>query len=153
MTANTATIGREIDSWLASIHRNIDSFDVALDAQHKAGRRLAHSREALEETVAELYGEGAIVGKNKEERDACLRRLTAAERYELREAEDAYSQAAAVVERARNQIAKDRQTRHALQMTAVMRAGQHPLEAAFERLTRSIPISSAGALYEYERAG
>lgn len=153
MTAHSASIGREIDTWLESIHRNIDRFDVALDAQHKAGRRLAHARDAIEETIAELYGEGAIVGKNKEERDACLRRLTAAERYELREAEDASSQATAAVERARNQIAKDRQTRYALQMAAVLRSNEHPLEAAFERLTKSIPMSSAAALYDFERAG
>jgi hypothetical protein len=153
MTATNAGIIRDIEHWLEGVHRNLNAYDESLSAQHGAARRVAHAREALEDTIAELYGEGAIQGKNKEERDACLRRLTAAERYELREAEDAMQQAAAAVERARNGIARDRQTRYALQMTAMLRAGEHPLEAAFERLTKAIPLSGAGALYELERAG
>ena len=153
MTATNATIQREIEHWLQNVHTNLDNYDQALNRQQQASRRLAHARESLEDTIAELYGEGAIQGKNKEERDACLRRLTAAERYELREAEDAYAEAASGVERARNHIARDRQTRYALQMTAMLRAGEHPLEAAFERLTKAIPLTAAGGLYELERAG
>ncbi|HWG85928.1 MAG TPA: hypothetical protein VNT60_10655 [Deinococcales bacterium] len=153
MTATNAALSREVEAWLESVHRHIDDLDDALAKQHSAARRVAHAREALEETIAELYGENAIQGKNKEERDACLRRLTAAERYELREAEDALAVTVAAVERSRSQVAKDRQTRYALQVSAMLRANEHPLEAAFERLTRAIPINNSGAMYEFERAG
>jgi hypothetical protein len=153
MTATNVALSREVETWLESVHKHIDEFDEALAAQHNAARRLAHARESLEETIAELYGENAIVGKNKEERDACLRRLTAAERYAVREAEDAFAVAVAAVERSRNQVAKDRQTRYALQVSAMLRANEHPLEAAFERLTRAIPLRDSGAMYEFERAG
>jgi hypothetical protein len=105
-------------AWLESVHRHIDELDEALALQQIVSRRSARAREALEETVAQLYAEGAIIGKNAEERSACQRRLTAAERHEINEADAAVQLASERVERARSQVTKDRQTRYALQIRA-----------------------------------
>jgi outer membrane translocation and assembly module TamA len=83
------SIARDARHWFNARERHVIDLNDAADALHKARRRLAHAKESYEETVAELYGENAVVGKNAEEREATLRRLTAAERYEIREAEDA----------------------------------------------------------------
>lgn len=142
----------DVTAWLDSIHSHIDEYDTALARQHGAARRLARARDALDEATAELYGESAIAGRNKEERDACLHRLTAGERFELREAEEELAECITGVEHARNLMAKDRQTRYALQVTAMLRATEHPLEAAFERLSRG-NRDSAASFVEFERAG
>ncbi|HEX2864045.1 MAG TPA: hypothetical protein VHN99_05720, partial [Deinococcales bacterium] len=56
----------DVTAWLDSIHTHIDEYDAALARQHEASRRLARARDALDEATAELYGEGAIAGRNKE---------------------------------------------------------------------------------------
>jgi hypothetical protein len=131
--------------WLESVHRYIDELDEALALQQTANRRAARAREALEETVAQLYADGAIIGKNAEERSACQRRLTAAERYEISEADAAVQLASDRVERARSQVTKDRQTRYALQIRAAA------MEAAAPQSVRE-PLSAARGLAE-EAAG
>jgi hypothetical protein len=89
---------------LADLHSALDALDEALARQHSAARRLTTAREALEATTAELYGEAAILGTTREERDACLYRLTRAERHEISEAQAALDAAALAVELARNNL-------------------------------------------------
>lgn len=84
-----ASLSAEARRWHDVRTTLVGVVDETTASCHNASRRLAHAKEALEETIAELYGQNAVVGKNAEERDACIRRLTAAERYEVREAEDA----------------------------------------------------------------
>ncbi len=147
----TKPLQQDINLWLEHVHHHLDQLADALEVQHHSNRRLVRARESLEETIAELYSEGSVQGKNKEERDACLHRLTAAERYELREAQEEHATASARVERQRLLVARDRQTRYALQMSLMLRTSEHPLEAAFDRLTKAIPFESG--LLELERAG
>jgi hypothetical protein len=86
----------------------LDNLDEALATHHNAAKRVAAAREALEATQAELFGENLIVGHNREERDACLHRLTAAERYEITEAENALEAAARRVVVARENLNRTR---------------------------------------------
>jgi hypothetical protein len=86
----------------------LDNLDEALATHHNAAKRLNAAREALEGTQAELYGENLIIGHSREERDACLRRLTAAERYEITEAEHALEAAARRVVVARENLNRTR---------------------------------------------
>jgi hypothetical protein len=144
------TLTKDITTWLETMHVHLDDLDAALQAQSQASRRLSAARESLEETIAELYAEGAIEGKNKEERDACLRRLTAAERFELHEAEDTLAQTAASVERARTRVTRDRQTRYALQMRVALE-GMQPLEPVSAGRQPTIPMNIP--VFDLERAG
>jgi chromosome segregation ATPase len=144
------TLTKDITTWLETMHTHLDDLDAALQTQSQASRRLSAARESLEETIAELYAEGAIEGKNKEERDACLRRLTAAERFELHEAEDALAQTAAQVERARTRVTRDRQTRYALQMRVALENLQ-PLEPVGVGRQPTIPMTIP--VFDLERAG
>jgi chromosome segregation ATPase len=146
MTALT----KDITTWLESTHAHLDHLDAALHAHAQAARRVASAREALEETIAELYAEGAIEGKNKEERDARLRRLTAAERFELHEAEDTLQHASETLERARLRVSRDRQTRYALQMRVALETSL-PLEPVGPSTRNTIPM--AIPVFDLERAG
>jgi hypothetical protein len=110
----------EIQSWLKSSKRHQDALDIATLGHRRANRRLKDARESLDEATAELYGEGEVVGRNKEERDACLRRLTVMERAELHEAELAYDEAVFALERARADLSRDRQDRYGLQMRVAL---------------------------------
>lgn len=114
------TLTQEINAWLQQTQHHLSNLEIALDRQAAAARRLTSVREALEDTIAELWSERSIEGKNKDERDAMLRRLTAAERYAVREAEDAHSLASAAVERARMSVARNREHRNALQMRVAL---------------------------------
>jgi hypothetical protein len=91
-----------------SVGALLDNLDEALATHHNAGKRVANAREALEAAQADLYAENLIVGHNREERDACLRRLTAAERYEVTEAEHALEAAARRVVVARENLSRTR---------------------------------------------
>lgn len=144
------TLTKDITTWLETMHVHLDDLDAALQSQSQASRRLSAARESLEETIAELYAEGAIEGKNKEERDACLRRLTAAERFELHEAEDTLAQTAASVERARTRVTRDRQTRYALQMRVALENLQ-PLEPVSAGRQPTIPMNIP--VFDLDRAG
>jgi hypothetical protein len=86
VTMTTLTLSERVERWLTRVNDHATLLDDASACKHSAASRLGRAREALEETTAELYVEGAIVGTNKEQRDACLHRLTAAERYEITEA-------------------------------------------------------------------
>ncbi len=114
------TLETEIQSWLKSSKRHQDALDIATLGHRRANRRLKDARESLDEAVAELYGEGEVVGRNKEERDACLRRLTLMERAELNEAEISYDEANFALERARADLSRDRQDRYGLQMRVAL---------------------------------
>jgi hypothetical protein len=146
----TTTLTKDITTWLETMHTHLDDLDAALQAQSQASRRLSAARESLEETIAELYAEGAIEGKNKEERDACLRRLTAAERFELHEAEDTLALNSAQAERARTRVTRDRQTRYALQMRVALENLQ-PLEPVSVSRQPTIPMTIP--VFDLERAG
>ena len=148
------TLTAEINAWLHRTQHHLSELEHALAEQAVASRRLTSAREALEDTIAELWSEQGIHGKNKDERDATLRRLTAAERYALREAEDAHALAAARVERARMNVAKNREQRHALQMRVALLQFE-PLEPNAARETngqgRIIPLEPA--TFDLEQAG
>jgi hypothetical protein len=118
-----ASLTDRVNAWLESVQANLTALEEASALKHNAGKRLAHARQALEETTAELYGEGAIIGKNAEERDACLHRLTAAERYEVREAEDAHALAVAASESVERRLKRDREERAALEMLTSLTVG------------------------------
>jgi hypothetical protein len=119
----------EIQSWLKSTKRHQDALDIATLGHRRANRRLKDARECLEEATAELYGEGEVVGRNKEERDACLRRLTAMERAELKEAEISFDEAVFALERARADLSRDRQDRYGLQMRVALATNLPPYVA------------------------
>ncbi len=146
----TTTLTKDITTWLETMHAHLDDLDAAMQAQSQASRRLSAARESLEETISELYAEGAIEGKNKEERDACLRRLTAAERFEMHEAEDTLAQTAAQAERSRTRVTRDRQTRYALQMRVALENTQ-PLEPVTTSRQNTIPMTIP--VFDLERAG
>ncbi len=114
------TLETEIQIWLKSSKRHQDALDIATLGHRRANRRLKDARESLEEATAELYGEGEVIGRNKEEREACLRRLTVMERAELNEAEIAYDEAVFALERARADLSRDRQDRYGLQMRVAL---------------------------------
>jgi hypothetical protein len=78
----------------------LDGLEMALIAHHKTSRRVAYARESLEEALSELYAEKAVEGATLLEREACLLRLTSAERFELFEAEHAQAEAYLQVQRA-----------------------------------------------------
>jgi hypothetical protein len=120
------TLETEIQIWLKSSKRHQDALDIATLGHRRANRRLKDARESLEEATAELYGEGEVVGRNKEERDACLRRLTIMERAELNEAEIAYDEANFALERARADLSRDRQDRYGLQMRVALATSLPP---------------------------
>ncbi len=117
---------QEIHAWLRATRRHYDDLEVAFVAQRRAARRLAQAKEALQDTVAALYRDGAIQGKNKEERDALERALSAQRRLEITESEDALDNATIALEHARSSIGRDRQERHALQMRVVLSARPDP---------------------------
>jgi hypothetical protein len=119
----TASLTDRVNAWLDSVSANLTALEEASALRHNAAKRLTHARMALEETTAELYGEGAIIGKNAEERDACLHRLTAAERYEVREAEDAHAVAVAAFESVERRLKRDREERAALEMLTSLTVG------------------------------
>jgi hypothetical protein len=112
-----------VEAWLESVQANLIALEEASALKHNASKRLTHARQALEETTAELYGENAIIGTNKEQRDACLHRLTAAERYEVREAEDAHAVAVAAFESVERRLKRDREERAALEMLTSLTVG------------------------------
>jgi hypothetical protein len=118
-----ASLTDRVNAWLESVQANLIALEEASALKHNAAKRLAHARQALEETTAELYGENAIIGKNAEERDACLHRLTAAERYEVREAEDAHALAVAAFESVERKLKRDREERAALEMLTSLTVG------------------------------
>ncbi len=107
---------QEISTWLRTTNRHLDELEAAVLAQRLSQRRMEAAREALEESEAEHYMDGSIEGKNKEQRDATLRRLTTKERAEYLEAKDAHAEASLQTERLRITLARDRQLRYALQM-------------------------------------
>jgi hypothetical protein len=132
----------EIQTWLKSSKRHQDALDIATLGHRRANRRLKDARESLEEATAELYGEGEIVGRNKEERDACLRRLTVMERGELHEAEAAYDEAVFALERARADLARDRQDRYGLQMRVALATTFPPyIDNAQQQNTQVLPTT------------
>ena len=116
-------LSAEIEMWLESMHRSLDALDEALQAQAKASRRLSTARDALEDIIGELYADGAITGASKDVRDACLHRLTAAERFELGAAEEALESFRLEVEHTRTSVTKNRATRHALQLRVALQTG------------------------------
>ncbi len=126
----------EIQSWLKSSKRHQDALDIATLGHRRANRRLKDARESLDEAVAELYGEGEIAGRNKEARDACLRRLTVMERAELHEAEAAYDEAVFALERARADLSRDRQDRYGLQMRVALATTFPPYIDNSQRIER-----------------
>jgi exonuclease VII large subunit len=119
---------QEIHAWLRSARRHFDELEVAYVAQRRAARRLAQAKESLEDLSAALYRDGAIQGKNKEERDASLRLLTAQRRLEITESEDALDTATIRLEQARSGVGRDRQERHALQMRVALLSHPDPLQ-------------------------
>ncbi len=137
------TLEAEIQNWLKSTKRHQDALDIATLGHRRANRRLKDARESLEEASAELYGEGEIVGRNKEERDACLRRLTAMERAELNEAEIAYDEAVFALERARADLARDRQDRYGLQMRVALATSLPPIISNLQRPEMTNPMLPA----------
>jgi hypothetical protein len=120
------TLDTQIQAWFKTSQRHQDALDIATFTHRRNSRRAKAARESLEEAKAELYAEGSINGRNKEERDAMLHRLTTNERLELHESEDALDEATFALERARADIARDRQERYALQMLVAL-ATQTPL--------------------------
>jgi hypothetical protein len=126
VTMTTLTLSERVERWLTRVNDHATLLDDASACKHSAASRLGRAREALEETTAELYVEGAIVGTNKEQRDACLHRLTAAERYEIREAEDAYLVACASLEGAERLLKRDREERTALELLVAIDVGLSP---------------------------
>jgi chromosome segregation ATPase len=137
------TLETEIQNWLKSTKRHQDALDIATLGHRRANRRLKDARESLEEAVAELYGEGEIIGRNKEERDACLRRLTAMERAELNEAEASYDEAVFALERARADLSRDRQDRYGLQMRVALASCLPPVIANVRQPALSNPVLPA----------
>ena len=114
------TLDTQIQAWFKTIQRHQDTLDIAAFAHRRNGRRVKAARESLEEAKAELYGEGSINGRNKEERDGLLHRLTMTERLELSESEEALDESTFALERAKADIARDRQERYALQMLVAL---------------------------------
>lgn len=114
------TLEQEIRAWLRTARRHQDEFEAANVAYRRAARRLAQARDALEDAVAVLYRDGSVRGRNKEERDAMVRGLTATPRLELREAEDVYDTATLALEHARSAVSRDRQERRALEMRVAL---------------------------------
>ena len=114
------TLDTQIQAWFKTSQRHQDTLDIAAFAHRRNGRRVKAARESLEEAKAELYGEGSINGRNKEERDGLLHRLTTTERLELSEAEEAFDESTFALERAKADIARDRQERYALQMLVAL---------------------------------
>jgi hypothetical protein len=125
------TLDIQIQAWLKTSQRHQDALDIATFTHRRNSRRVKAAREALEEVEAELCGEGSISGRNKEERDAMLHRLTINERLEVSESEEALEESAFALERARADIARDRQERYALQMLVALtiQAPSAPTEA------------------------
>lgn len=119
---------QEIHAWLRATRRHFDELEVAFVAQRRAARRLAQAKDALEDAIAALYRDGAIQGRNKEERDASLRAATAQRRLEINEAEDTLDSATIALEQARSSVGRDRQERHALQMRVVLAARPEPTQ-------------------------
>jgi hypothetical protein len=122
------TLDTQIQAWLKTSQRHQDALDIATFTHRRNSRRVKAARESLEEAKAELYGEGSINGRNKEERDAMLYRLTINERLE------ALEESTFALERARADIARDRQERYALQMLVAL-AIQVPLVPTEARST------------------
>ncbi len=153
------TLEQEIHAWLRSARRHFDELEVAYVAQRRAARRLAQAKEALEDLTAALYHDGVIHGKNKEERDAGLRLLTAQRRLEITESEDALDTATISLEHARSGVGRDRQERHALQMRVALLAHPDPLhpdtQANLERDTPPARITPLEVLplFDLERVG
>ena len=114
------TLEQEIRAWLRSSRRHHDELEASTVAHRRATRRLAQAREALEDTVAVLYRDGSVQGRNKEERDALVRSLTAPQRLEVREAEDMLDSATIAIEHARLLVSRDRQERYALEMRVAL---------------------------------
>ena len=114
------TLDTQIQAWFKTSQRHQDTLDIAAFAHRRNGRRVKAARESLEEAKAELYGEGSINGRNKEERDGLLHRLTITERLELSESEEAFDESTFALERAKADIARDRQERYALQMLVAL---------------------------------
>ncbi len=134
------TLELEIQNWLKSTKRHQDALDIATLGHRRANRRLKDARESLEEATAELYGEGEVVGRNKEERDACLRRLTVMERAELNEAEMAYDEAVFALERARADLSRDRQDRYGLQMRVALATNLPPYIDNSQRVEKNSQV-------------
>jgi chromosome segregation ATPase len=134
------TLETEIQTWLKSSKRHQDALDIATVGHRRASRRLKDARESLEEATAELYGEGEVIGRNKEERDACLRRLTVMERAELNEAEISYDEAIFALERARADLSRDRQDRYGLQMRVALATNFPPYLANSQRDENNQPL-------------
>jgi hypothetical protein len=138
------TLEQEIHAWLRAARRHFDDLEVAYVAQRRAARRLAQAKESLEDLSATLYRDGLIHGKNKEERDASLRLLTAQRRLEITESEDALDTATIALEHARSGVGRDRQERHALQMRVALLAQPDPSHPqAQSNLERTIESPSA----------
>ena len=114
------TLDTQIQAWFKTSQRHQDALDIASFTHRRNSRRLKAARESLEEAKAELYGEGSINGRNKEERDAMLHRLTINERLEVSESEEALEESIFAFERAKADIARDRQERYALQMLVAL---------------------------------
>ena len=149
---------QEIHAWLRATRRHYDELEVAFVAQRRATRRLAQAKEALQDTIAALYKDGAIQGKNKEERDALERLLTTQRRLEITESEDALDSATIAHEHARSGVGRDRQERHALQMRVVLAVRPDPVrpEAGIslesEPSARITPLEVL-PLFDLERVG
>jgi chromosome segregation ATPase len=110
----------EINAWLAEASKHQDALEDAQATLHNANRRLTVACEALDDTTAELYAQGAIIGRNVEERDACARRLTAAERYEVKEAQAAVDAARARLDAAERDRSRDRDWRTSLELRVAL---------------------------------
>lgn len=114
------TLDTQIQAWFKTSQRHQDALDIATFTHRRNIRRVKAARESLEEAKAELYGEGSINGRNKEERDAMFHRLTINERLEVSESEEALEESTFSLERAKADIARDRQERYALQMLVAL---------------------------------
>jgi hypothetical protein len=155
------TLEQEIHAWLRAARRHFDDLEVAYVAQRRAARRLAQAKESLENLSATLYRDGLIHGKNKEERDASLRLLTAQRRLEITESEDALDTATIALEHARSGVGRDRQERHALQMRVALLAHPDPLnpgtqsnpERTIEPPAARITPLEVLPLFDLERVG
>jgi hypothetical protein len=123
------TLDTQIQAWFKTSRRHQDALDIATFTQRRNSRRAKAVRESLEEAKAELYAEGSINGRNKEERDAMLHRLTSNECLELHESEEALEEATFALERARADIARDRQ-RYALRMLVALATQVPPVPSA-----------------------
>jgi hypothetical protein len=133
------TLDNQIQAWFKTSQRHQDALDIATFTQRRNSRRVKAARESLEEAKAELYGEGSINGRNKEERDAMLHRLTINERLEVSESEAALEESTFALERARADIARDRQERYALQMLVALAIQTPPAPTE----ARSVPQAEA----------